>query len=292
MTAARKWAVALRGVGFGVGLCAVLFSTEARAAAPGAARQPKRAKRVPVAAPPPSAEAASTKVPAYEGADAVRFARLDKTLATLGQDSGGSGTLAVLGLVAGAVYTGIGVFIAVDSDQEPRDSSMRGLVVTESLIIGGFCLGLGADSLSTMGNPSSGTVRYARFRRDYRAGKLTLFKLGQYEGELYRDALTARANRRSLGFLSFGVGAAGAGLIVLAATSDMRGRARTLTYMEGGAFLPLGTIAGIFLLNSELSQERQWRLYRRGASATPVARWSVLPVLTPHGVLVTAGTSL
>jgi hypothetical protein len=40
----------------------------------------------------------------------------------------------------------------------------------------------------------------------------------------------------------------------------MRGDARTLTYLEGGVLLPVGTILGIILLASASAHERQWRL--------------------------------
>jgi hypothetical protein len=65
-----------------------------------------------------------------------------------------------------------------------------------------------------------------------------------------------------------------------------------LTYFEGGLLLPLGTISGILLLSGESAREREWRRYRSGATAAPVARWSVLPVLTRGGFLVAAGASL
>jgi hypothetical protein len=125
-----------------------------------------------------------------------------------------------------------------------------------------------------------------------RAGKLNLFKLGQYEGELYLDAMAARSGRRSAGLLSLAAAASGAGLIVLAATSDMRGHARNLTYLEGGVFLPLGTIAGILLLTGESAYEKEWRQYRSGPTGAPTARWSVAPVITPGGFVIAAGANL
>ena len=222
-----------------------------------------------------------------------RVARLDKTLASLADESDGLGDgLAVISLVAGVAYAGFGVSLAVDPDQEPRDSSSRGIVVTETLILSGFLLGVGAYGLSSWGSPSPGSHRYARWQRDLRAGKLSHFKLGQYEGELYREAVVARSGRRAGGFLYLGVAAAGAGLIALAATSDLRGEARTVTYVEGAAFLPLGTIAGILMLAGESSHERQWRLYRSGAPSQSVARWSLHPVVTRDGFLFSAGASL
>jgi hypothetical protein len=102
----------------------------------------------------------------------------------------------------------------------------------------------------------------------------------------------ARQGRLSSGFLSLGAGAAGAGLIALAATSDMRGDARNLTYAEGGGFLVLGTIAGILLLSSESPSERAWRQYRSAASGRSVARWTLLPVLNSDRLMVAASTSM
>jgi hypothetical protein len=173
----------------------------------------------------------------------------------MADDSGGSEAIVVLSLLAGAGYAGIGVAMATDTEQEPRDSFYRGFAVTQSLILGGICLGYGAYGLASWNSPSLGTARYARFRREVRAGELSAFKLGQYEGELYRDAIVARAGRRSGGLLLLAVGAAGAGLIALAATSDMRGQARFVAYAEGGAFVSLGTIAGILLLTRRSSTQ-------------------------------------
>jgi hypothetical protein len=86
--------------------------------------------------------------------------------------------------------------------------------------------------------------------------------------------------------------AGGGGLIALAAASDMRGEARVVTYVEGGGFLALGTVAGILQLATESKAEREWRRYRSGTPAAPVARWSVVPVLKPGGFLLAAGASL
>jgi hypothetical protein len=239
-----------------------------------------------------SAQAERSKSVSAERADGARVARLDKTLASLSDDGAGWEALVVLSFLTGAAYTGIGVAIATDTKQEPRASFLRGVAVTESLLFGGLCFGIGANGLASWNGPSMGTARYARFRRDRGAGELSAFKLGQYEGELYRDATAAGSRRRADGFLLLAAGAAGAGLIALAATSDMRGDARFLVYLEGGTFLPFGTVAGILLLSGESAQERQWRLYRTAARPASVVRWSVHPVLTPHGFAFAAGASL
>jgi hypothetical protein len=82
---------------------------------------------------------------------------------------------------------------------------------------------------------------------------------------------------------------AGAALIAIAATSDMRGAARDLTYLEGAVIMPVGLITGIVQLRSQSSNEREWRNYRLGEAAVPAPRLSMAPILLPSGLLLAGG---
>jgi len=208
-------------------------------------------------------------------------------LARLAKENQRSSTKPWLNLVTGTCYTALGVGAAFDRSEEPRSSVFRGLAVTESLVIGGALLGDAV--LGFAAGPSIDGGRYARFQRDRRTGNLSEARLAQYEGELYADAQISASLRRLSGWVNFGVGVAGAGLIAIAATSDMRGSARALTYVEGAVIMPAGLITGIVELESQSSNEREWRNYRLGAAAGSPPRLSMAPILLPNGLLLTGG---
>jgi hypothetical protein len=195
--------------------------------------------------------------------------------------------MTAVALAVGAAYTGIGVFAALNTQEEPRDSVFRGLAVTESLVIGGIFLGVGFHGL--LPGPTMDVHRLARFQHDVRAGRMSETRLAQYEGELYAGALGARISRRTGGWMYMGAALAGSGLIVLAATSDMRGAAKELTYVEGAVLTPLCAILGVLRWTNESAREREWRRYRLGQSRAPVARLAVFPSLTAGGMLVVTG---
>ena len=114
-------------------------------------------------------------------------------------------------------------------------------------------------------------------------------RLAQYEGELYADAEISGSRRRMSGWVNLATGVAGAGLIALAATSDMRGAARGLTYLEGAVIMPLGLITGIVELRGQSSNEREWRNYRLGQGAVSPPRLSMAPMLLPSGLFLAGG---
>lgn len=176
-----------------------------------------------------SAPAGKTVSP-NQGADTLRARtlRMEQALSQLATENAGSGGMTAVALAVGAAYTGIGVFAALNTQEEPRDSVFRGLAVTESLVIGGIFLGVGFHGL--LPGPTMDVHRLARFQHDVRAGRMSATRLAQYEGELYTGALGARISRRTTGWMYMGAALAGSGLIVLAATSDMRGAAKELTY--------------------------------------------------------------
>ncbi len=216
----------------------------------------------------------------------ARTSRMQAALARLAQENATSGGTVALHLGLGALYTGAGVIIAFDRSEEPRDSFFRGLAATETFLIGGAQLASGIYGLSAGAGVDE--ARYARFQRELRAGQLTERQLARYEGELFADAAISRSQRRYGGWISLGQAAAGAGLIVLAATSDMRGTARTLTYVEGAVLTPFCGISGFVALSSESANEREWQRYRGEYANRTVAQVSVVPVLAPGRMLLVA----
>jgi hypothetical protein len=214
---------------------------------------------------------------------------MQSTLGRLAKENDSSGAGALLSLALAAFYTGIGVAIAVDRHEEPRNSFFRGLAVTESLAIGGTYVGKAIYGLSV--DSSFEEHRYARFLRDVRAHRMTEVRLAQYEAELYVEALHARSNRRVEAWANLGGALAGAGLIALAAASDMTGAARGVTYLEGALLTPTCAVGGIVGLARESVTEKEWRRYRAAQGPGSVARLTVVPLLTPGRALLVAGSS-
>jgi hypothetical protein len=82
---------------------------------------------------------------------------------------------------------------------------------------------------------------------------------------------------------SIGGAAAGAGLLVLGATSRLRGPARNVMYYEGGGLLAVETALAIYELSRESLAEREWRAYQSDqAPRTASLRLQLMPVLAPH----------
>jgi hypothetical protein len=219
----------------------------------------------------------------------ARATRMQSALGRLAKDSNSPGTRAFFDLTLGALYAGIGVGMALDTREKPRDSLFRGVAVTESLAIGGTFIGKGIYDLSA--GSSFEEHRYARFLRDVRERRMTKLRLAQYEAELYVEALHARNNRRVEAWANLGGALAGAGLITLAATSDMTGSARILTYAEGFVLTPTCAIAGVVGLARESMIEKEWRRYRTEQATASVARLTVVPVLTPGRAVLVVGSS-
>ena len=219
----------------------------------------------------------------------ARATRMQSTLGRLAEKNGSSGARGFLDLALGAAYAGIGVAVALDTREKPRDSFGRGLAVIESLAIGGTYVGKGIYGLSL--SSSTEEHRYARFLRDVRAHHMTEARLAQYEGEVYIDAVHARSSRRLEAWANLGGAFAGAGLIALAAASDMTGAAKGITYLEGAVVMPTCAIASVIGFTSESTNEKEWRRYRSQRPVAPVARLTVLPVLTPDHALLVVGSS-
>jgi hypothetical protein len=219
----------------------------------------------------------------------ARATRMQSTLGRLAEKNGSSGARGFLDLAVGAAYAGIGVAVALDTREKPRDSFSRGLAVIESLAIGGTYVGKGIYGLSL--SSSAEEHRYARFLRDVREHRMTEVRLVQYESELYVDALYSRSSRRFEAWTNLGGAFAGAGLIALAAASDMTGAAKAITYLEGAVLTPTCAIASVIGFTSESTNEKEWRRYRSQQPVASIARLTVLPVLTPSRALLVVASS-
>ncbi|MES1184312.1 MAG: hypothetical protein ABUL60_10880 [Myxococcales bacterium] len=281
-----------------VSLCALLFST-----LPAAAQTPPTpAQAAPMPTPVASTPGPATPTPTQATPTLsttppdprlrellARATRMQSMLGRLAKESDNPGTRALLDLALGAAYAGIGVAVALDTHEKPRDSFFRGLAVTESLAIGGTYIGKAIYGLS--GGSSFEEDRYARFLRDVRAHRMTELRLAQYEAELYVEADRARNGRRLQAWANLGGALAGAGLIALAATSNMTGAAKGLTLLEGAVLTPTCAIGGIVGLARESMIEKEWRRYRTEQGTASVARLTVVPVLTPGRAVLMVGSS-
>lgn len=219
----------------------------------------------------------------------ARATRMQAALGRLAKDSDSSGARAFLHLALGTAYAGLGVGLALDTHEKPRDSLFRAIAVTESLAIGGTYIGKSIYGFSL--DSSFEEHRYARFLRDVREHRMTELRLAQYEGELYVEAVYARNGRRIEAWMNLGGAFAGAGLIALAAASDMTGAARGLTYLEGAVLTPTCAVAAIIGFVQESTIEKEWRRYRAEQSTAPRAQLTLLPVLTQSRALLVVGGS-
>ncbi|MFZ5891960.1 MAG: hypothetical protein ACOY0T_12970 [Myxococcota bacterium] len=140
-------------------------------------------------------------------------------------------------------------------------------------------------------NDSSASARLARFENDYREGRLTVFRLAHYEGELYADALTARSLRLLNGAAYVGLALGGGGVLALSALGDFDSKTRDNGYIAGALVVGLGGISSFITLRSRTPAELVWKRYRSGPIAGSSARLTLTPSLGAQGAgLVAAGS--
>ncbi len=206
-----------------------------------------------------------------------RIALMSTTQEKLAANSNGAGS-AVLPLALGVLYTSAGAYVAFDRHEPGRDAAWRGLAVTGAVLIGTISFSAGIYALAPGSTIS--TLRRAHFQRDVRLGRMNEVLLARYEGELYSDAVRAYVNRRESGWLFGGGAVGGAGLVAIAATSDLRGDARGLIYAEGGVLSAYCLYASIASFNTESEVERLWRFYRAAQPrpASGSTSWSIVPL--------------
>ena len=230
---------------------------------------------------PPSADSAPS--PSLQ----QRSDRLGETLTRMAAAEHWSGGDTALRLGTGAVLIGVGTYFAFSREKDEGQGTSRGFAVALS-VLGGA--GLFARGVYALGGVSTASEeRLARFDRDRRAGTLNELELARFEAQLELEADNAHRSRILGGVGNIAIGAAGAGLMVLGATSHLRGAARDVMYYEGGGLFAVGTGLAIYDFARESKTEREWREYR---SATPVQasqlRFELVPAIAPH----VAGLSL
>ena len=105
--------------------------------------------------------------------------------------------------------------------------------------------------------------------------------LARYEGELRAEAAIARQIRLLNGVAFIGTAAAGAGVLVLAATSQFEGDARTSAWFWGGGLLAMSVWQAIVNLARESRSERVWHAYAAGAAnpGAAIARVTITPAV-------------
>jgi hypothetical protein len=210
-----------------------------------------------------------------------RSDRMGETLARMAAAEHWSGGDTALRLGTGAVLIGVGGYFAFSREHDEGQGTSRGFAVALSVLGGAGLFARGVYALG--GVTTEAEARLARFERDRRAGALSELELARFEAQLELEAANARAQRRWGGVGNIGVAAAGAGLMVLGATSRLRGPARDVMYYEGGGLFAFGTGFAIYDFARESKTEREWRDYR---SATAVQasqlRLELAPNLAPH----------
>lgn len=187
----------------------------------------------------------------------------------------------VLSLSAGAALMGFGTYFAFSREPQEGNGTSRGFAVALSVLAGSSLFARGVYSLG--GVSSESEARLSRFNHARAQGSLTEIELARFEGQLELEAALARSKRRWTAVSSIGGAAAGAGLLVLGATSELRGPARHVMYYEGGGLFAVETAFAIYALSSESVAEQEWRAYRaKAAPQIASLQLQVAPVLAPQ----------
>jgi hypothetical protein len=214
-------------------------------------------------APVPRDEAAGAIVapegPAERWVDARRVDRLESSLVELAHAdqmvrTWGAGGALVLGglLIAG------GVLVGLDDDW-----GGRGRVAVSA---GAWAAGVGliATGIYRFFTPTPAEERLFRWSGLRQEHKLDIFEFARIEGELQSEAAMARFGRRLAAYSSFGLIAAGGGLMGLAASSELDGSAEKDAYILGGALLGVGALQSVALFLVRTPAERAWKHYAQG----------------------------
>lgn len=210
-----------------------------------------------------------------------RADRMAGTLTRLADADRWSAGDTVLSLSAGALLMGFGTYFAFSRERQEGQGTSRGFAVALSVLAGSSLFARGVYSLG--GVTTYSETRLLAFNRSRAQGQLNEVALARLEGQLELEANVARAHRHWSAVSSFGGAAAGAGLMVLGATSRLRGPARDVMYYEGGGLFAVETALGIWELCHESLREREWRAYQSAeAPRTSALQLQLAPLLAPH----------
>jgi hypothetical protein len=210
-----------------------------------------------------------------------RADRMAASLTRLAEANRWSAGDTVLSLTAGAALMGFGTYFAFSREAQEGNGSSRGFAVVLSVLAGSSLFARGVYSLGGVSTESE--ARLVRFNQKRTQGTLNEIELARFEGQLELEAVNARTKRRWSAVSSIGGAAAGAGLMVLGATSRLRGPARDVMYYEGGGLFAVETALAIYELRRESTGEREWRSYQsKEAPRASSLRFQIAPVLAPH----------
>ena len=220
--------------------------------------------------------------PAASNVSPERADRMAASLTRLADANRWSAWDTTLSLGAGAALMGFGTYFAFSRESQEGNGSSRGFAVALSVLAGSSLFARGVYSLGGVSTESE--ARLLRFNQKRTQGALNEVELARFEGQLELEAALARSKRRWSAVSSIGGAAAGAGLIVLGATSRLRGPAREVMYYEGGGLFAVETALAIYELSRESLGEREWRAYQADQAPPRAAslRLQLAPVLAPH----------
>jgi hypothetical protein len=214
----------------------------------------------PPAAEPQSAGAAAPGGPAERWVDARRVDRLESSLVELAHaDSLVRSWGAVGALVLGGVLIAGGVLVGVaDDGWGPRG---RAAVSVAAWAAGASLIAAGVYRFFSRTPGEERLQRWSGLRQER---KLDVFEFARIEGELASEAETARFGRRLAAYSSIGLVAGAAGLIGLAASSELDGSVETDAYVLGGVLAGVGAIQTVTLFLTRTPAEKAWQHYAEG----------------------------
>ena len=198
--------------------------------------------------------------PAERWVDARRVDRLESSLVELAHaDSlvrnwGAVGALIIGGtLIAGGVLVGV--------DDEGWGGRGRAAVSVTAWAAGASLIAAGIYRFFSRTPGEARLLRWSGLRQER---KLDVFEFARIEGELASEAETARFGRRLAAYSSIGLIAGGAGLIGLAASSELDGSIESDAYVLGGVMMGVGAIQTVALFLTRTPAERAWQHYAEG----------------------------
>jgi hypothetical protein len=208
-----------------------------------------------------SAGAASPAGPAERWVDARRVDRLEASLVELAHADSLVRNLGAVGaLVLGSAMIAGGVLVGVDDDWGGRG---RVAVSVAAWSAGASLIAAGVYRFFSRTPSEDRLLRWSGLRQDH---KLDVFEFARIEGELASEAESSRFGRRLAAFSSFGMIAGGAGLIGLAASSELEGAIEKDAFILGGVVVGVGAVQSIALLLTRTPAERAWKHYAEGGS--------------------------
>jgi hypothetical protein len=230
------------------------------------------------------AQSAMQTQPASAPATQVQSERMQRGLQALSRSGDAALTWsAVISLIAGGGLIGYGTWVAVDGDSLGQSGHRTALSAT-MLMLGGLVFANGLRAIVGIATPDE--ERFARFQAESARGAIDAIAIARYEGELRAEAEIARQIRELNGVAFIGTASAGAGVLVLAATSQFKGDARTAAWFWGGALVASGVWQAIANLTGASASERVWRAYQSGARdpGAAIARVTLAPLATRNAL--------